>query len=186
MSSASLWSEIERIVARCGLKLFDLEIPSHSSGTVRIYIERASSTASEAEHSASDARPSQSGVQLEDCARVSKAISADSVLNEILPEECTLEVSSPGINRRLRRPEHFRSAIGERVRLTIDAKLGGGEVKSLAILKGGTKTSISGVIVEYNDSPNGQMITVQPEGSSESVALPLSVLSHAQIDFKFS
>ena len=33
------------------------------------------------------------------------------------PGRYTLEVSSPGINRRLRRPDHFRRYVGKRVRV---------------------------------------------------------------------
>lgn len=56
------------------------------------------------------------GVDLDDIARCTRALSA--VLDEQDPIEgrYTLEVSSPGLERRLRTPEHRRGAVGETVK----------------------------------------------------------------------
>ena len=55
------------------------------------------------------------GVNIEDCERFHRAI--DPVLDEHdpIPSAYMLEVSSPGIERELRRPEHFSSHIGREV-----------------------------------------------------------------------
>ena len=58
-------------------------------------------------------------VTVGNCAAVSKALSRTTEFEELLPESSTLEVASPGINRRLRRPEHFSGALGERLKLTV-------------------------------------------------------------------
>lgn len=50
------------------------------------------------------------GVSHELCARVTVEV------RELCPQYA-LEVSSPGIERPLRRPEHFRAAVGERVKV---------------------------------------------------------------------
>lgn len=55
------------------------------------------------------------GVDLDQLAEVNRAISAFFDENEPLEGRYTLEVSSPGVERKLRRPEHFGSAIGETV-----------------------------------------------------------------------
>jgi ribosome maturation factor RimP len=50
------------------------------------------------------------GVDHELCARVT------SILRRFL-QDYTVEVSSPGVERRLRRPEHFQAAVGEKINL---------------------------------------------------------------------
>ncbi|MCQ2406840.1 MAG: ribosome maturation factor RimP, partial [Oscillospiraceae bacterium] len=57
------------------------------------------------------------GISSEDCADFSRAM--DSILDEADPIEnhYIFEVCSPGVERRLRLPEHFENAIGEKVRV---------------------------------------------------------------------
>ena len=59
------------------------------------------------------------GVSIDDCERVHRAI--DPILDEAdpIPVAYYLEVSSPGVERELRLPFHFRSEIGQ----TVDVKL---------------------------------------------------------------
>ncbi len=81
-----------------GVVLYDVEILSAGSGgpgrTVRITVDR------------------EGGIDLEQVAEATKAIAA--VLDEtgIVAGPYELEVSSPGVERSLRRPEHFRMALG--------------------------------------------------------------------------
>ncbi len=58
---------------------------------------------------------SDAGIGIEDCERVHRAI--DPILDEVDPIEgfYYLEVSSPGIERELRTPEHIEACIGARV-----------------------------------------------------------------------
>jgi ribosome maturation factor RimP len=57
------------------------------------------------------------GVNLDDLARVSRQLGDLLDVHDVVPGTYTLEVSSPGINRRLRVPEHFRRYLGKRVRV---------------------------------------------------------------------
>jgi len=61
------------------------------------------------------------GVDLEDCERTSRA--AEAVLDEhdIIPDAYVLEVSSPGIERKLTRDTHFTRYIGHEVRVRLYA-----------------------------------------------------------------
>ena len=58
---------------------------------------------------------SQDGITCDDCEAVSRPLSK--LLDELDPIEQSyyLEVSSPGTERELRRPEHFEACMGERV-----------------------------------------------------------------------
>lgn len=88
-----------------GLAIYDLEYIAGST-TLRIYIMN----------------PESGNAVIEDCVKVDKAL--DPLFEEAwIPEDITLEVSSPGVNRKLRTREHFEAAIGERVNLRLIKKL---------------------------------------------------------------
>jgi ribosome maturation factor RimP len=75
------------------------------------------------------------GVTLDECAIVSRTLAP---LLEADPEirgSYTLEVSSPGINRPLTKPEHFQRFVGERVKLRLLEKLEGG-ITVTGVLRG--------------------------------------------------
>jgi ribosome maturation factor RimP len=55
------------------------------------------------------------GVTIEQCARVSRALSERLDAEEPITHAYDLEVSSPGVERPLRQPKHFAWALGERV-----------------------------------------------------------------------
>ena len=52
-------------------------------------------------------RTDRSRLSVEECAQVSRAVSALLDVDDLVPGSYTLEVSSPGIDRPLTRPEHF-------------------------------------------------------------------------------
>ncbi|MCB1163809.1 MAG: ribosome maturation factor RimP [Candidatus Krumholzibacteriia bacterium] len=58
------------------------------------------------------------GVNLDDCARVSRRVGAALEAAEAVEGSYVLEVSSPGVDRPLLTPRHFAMALGERVRIT--------------------------------------------------------------------
>lgn len=69
-----------------------------------------------------DTRPgAESGVDLEQLALATRLISRELDHNDPVPGRYTLEVSSPGIERALRTPEHFTRAIGEQVTIRLVA-----------------------------------------------------------------
>ena len=56
-------------------------------------------------------------VTLDKCAEISRMISPILDVDEPMSGEYILEVSSPGIERKLKKKEHFISSIGEKVRV---------------------------------------------------------------------
>lgn len=58
------------------------------------------------------------GVTVDDCEKLSREIEAEMDAEDIIPESYILEVSSPGLNRPLRRVEDYRKYIGKLVNLT--------------------------------------------------------------------
>ena len=59
------------------------------------------------------------GVTIDDCERVSKQVSALLDVEEPVTSSYTLEVSSPGLDRLLFKPEHYAESVGERVDLRL-------------------------------------------------------------------
>jgi ribosome maturation factor RimP len=62
-------------------------------------------------------RTDRSRLSVEDCAQVSRAVSALLDVDDLVPGSYTLEVSSPGIDRPLTRPEHFARFAGFEAKL---------------------------------------------------------------------
>jgi ribosome maturation factor RimP len=56
-------------------------------------------------------------VNVDDCAKVSRQLSALLDVEDPLPGQYTLEVSSPGLDRPLVKPEDFRRFVGETVKV---------------------------------------------------------------------
>ena len=63
---------------------------------------------------------------VEDCARLSRALSPVLDVEDPIPSEYTLEVSSPGIDRPLTRPGDFGNWIGHEARVEIAAPIDAG------------------------------------------------------------
>jgi ribosome maturation factor RimP len=92
---------IEPALERLGYELTDLDAHFGRRGLLRVYID------------------SESGVTLADCERVSEQLGAFLDVEDPLPGSYVLEVSSPGLDRRLRKAEHFRRFAGERVKIEL-------------------------------------------------------------------
>ena len=65
------------------------------------------------------------GIQLEDCVRTDQMLQKLFDENDPIEEAYTLEVSSPGIFRVLKNPEHFRRFTGERIKIRLKKKING-------------------------------------------------------------
>jgi ribosome maturation factor RimP len=109
------------------------------------------------------------GISFEDCVRVSKRLLDLDEQSEIIPTNCTLEVSSPGINRKLRLPAHFKGAIGERVK-----------VKFRDQASGSTK-----VINGFVRGVEADKVELEGESDKQSYSVPVEEIKEARVDFKF-
>ncbi|HEX5613628.1 MAG TPA: ribosome maturation factor RimP [Acidimicrobiia bacterium] len=89
---------LEPVLAELGLELFDLELSGAGKArTLRVAVDR------------------DGGVDLDTITAATQAVAAPLDACEQLSGPYLLEVSSPGIERPLRRPEHFARAIGATV-----------------------------------------------------------------------
>jgi ribosome maturation factor RimP len=87
---------LRSLLSPLGLGLYDVEF---ERGTLNVVVTR------------------EGGVDLESLTKANRTISEWLDANDPIPGRFTLDVSSPGLERRLRSPEHFASAIGEVVTL---------------------------------------------------------------------
>lgn len=59
----------------------------------------------------------ENGISLDKCAEISRMISPILDVDEPMGGEYILEVSSPGIERKLRKKDHFLASVGEKVKI---------------------------------------------------------------------
>jgi len=91
---------LEPLLTSEGYELVDLEYKNEQMGwTVRVYIDK------------------EGGVGIDDCTKVSREMSNLLDVEDIIPHKFHLEVSSPGLNRPLRKREHFLAVVGERIKV---------------------------------------------------------------------
>jgi ribosome maturation factor RimP len=109
---------LEPPIEALGFELLDVEYAqSGRSGVLRIFIDRPDAGAHGRESGADDAGAAEqeSGVTVDDCATVSHAVSEVLEAEDPIKGRYTLEVSSPGLDRVLRKRAHFERFMGERV-----------------------------------------------------------------------
>jgi ribosome maturation factor RimP len=98
-----------RVAASYGLDIFDVQFRREAAGMVlRVRIDRAGPAAT-----------AEDSVSVEDCAAISRDLSAVLDVEDIVPTAYTLEVSSPGLDRPLRGADDFRRFAGRRAKLVM-------------------------------------------------------------------
>ena len=91
-----LLSLIEPVILAEGMELVEMEYRREASGWVlRLYVDR------------------EGGVTVDDCARISPVVGDLLDVADIIRNPYQLEVSSPGLNRPLRKQDHFRRQVGK-------------------------------------------------------------------------
>ena len=101
-----LYDDIKKICENEDLSLYDIELTKEKDENIfRIYIT------------------SKDGIGIDDCTKISHLVSPLLDVNSPFSDEYRLEVSSPGLERVLKKVEHFKSSIGDKVEVkTTDNK----------------------------------------------------------------
>jgi len=95
-----------------GLSLWDLEFQKQGpKWLLRVYIDRETG-----------------GVTLDDCEVVSRDLGTALDVEDIIPHSYTLEVSSPGLDRALSKPEHFIRFMGSAIKVKTYQPINGQKV----------------------------------------------------------
>ncbi len=136
---------IEAAVQGLGYELVGIEYhPRGRSSLLRVYIDTPD------------------GVNVDDCERASRQISGVLDVDDPIPGQYMLEVSSPGLDRPLFTAEHFQRFSGSRVKLRVSPPLDG-------------RRNFSGVLVGMRDDA---VVVVQDD---EEVAVPLQYIEQARL-----
>jgi ribosome maturation factor RimP len=122
----TLETRLAPLVEGLGYELWELEYsPGRGSGFLRLYID------------------AEAGITVDDCERVSRAVSEVLDAEDPIPGQYTLEVSSPGLERPLRTAEHFARFVGETVQVeTVQAIEGRRRFKGALLAAGATTIEV--------------------------------------------
>lgn len=151
----------EPIADSLGLFVYDVEVvPGKGAGLVRVVVERL--VANEAG----------TGVNVDEITNVSRELSYILDVEDPIAAEYRLEVSSPGIEKKLRTMAHFESALGEDVRV---------------ILRQPTedqRSVLEGVLVTSDD--DHEMAVKDTKGVTRSFPVRHVKKAHTRFDFDAS
>ena len=117
-----LWLLAEPYVRDAGFDLIEVQYGREPSGwVVRLFIDTPAPVDAGAATSAGQVQVGQDGkVGLDDCERVSRDVSAALDVADVVPHAYQLEVSSPGLDRPLRRERDFARFVGESARIRLN------------------------------------------------------------------
>jgi len=136
---------LEPAVERLGYELVDVEAKlAGRNGVLRLFIDSAD------------------GIGLEDCEKVSLAVSALLDVEDPIPGHYDLEVSSPGLDRKLTKLAHFQRFAGETVKVQMRFPIEG-------------RRRFRGKLLSAADD----QVVVEVDGEQHS--LPLSTIDSARL-----
>lgn len=135
------------VVDELGIELYDVE---RAGGILRVTVD------------------SPGGVSLDQVAEATRRISRLLDEHDPVPGRYTLEVTSPGLERTLRTPEHFRRAVG--MQASVRVRLADGRVER-----------IGGVIVSADDDA----VTVAPDDGGPEVRVEYDDVDRARTVFEW-
>ncbi len=137
---------LEPTVENLGYELVWIEMSHQDKNrTLRIYIDAPG------------------GIQIDDCETVSRQISALLDVEDPMNTEYFLEVSSPGLDRPLVKPEHFKQFLGDQARIIMHTHILG-------------RRKFKGEMVEADDDA----VVVEMDG--ESFELPYKDMDSARLE----
>ena len=140
-----LWELFEPVVNGMGYDLIEIEhFPNPKHGVLRLYIDK------------------EDGITIDDCSDVSRQISALIDVEDPVRGQFNLEVSSPGMDRPLRKVKDFQRFTGSKVKL-----------KTIMPFDG--QRNFSGKLLEANEE------SVVIETDTEEITIPMSALEKARV-----
>ena len=145
---ARLVTELEAIAESVGCELVRVEF---KGGVLRLVLDREPS------------------VSHEDCANVSRQASALLDVVDFGPARYTLEVSSPGLDRPLYRPEDYGRFTGRLARITVQPP---GEKKKTVVAR----------LAGFDPSGGGRVTVTSDKGETQVIPLPQVLKARLEIE----
>lgn len=148
-TETAVWQLAEPIAAESGFYIYDIEyIKEGGLWFLRVYIDK------------------DGGITMDECETFSRTLSDTLDEADPISSNYYLEVSSPGIERRLKTEAHFRRYIGSVIDISLYKAVNGSKL-------------ITGILKKYENNE----ITVEADG--EDILLSLSSVSKANLHFDF-
>lgn len=160
----------ERVARSEGVEVVEIEWKVGRERFLRVYIDRPwQPEAREASPAGEGPAPAvQGGISHRECEAVSQQLSVILDVEDLIPggARYTLEVSSPGLDRKLTKPEDYRRFSGRLARITLDEPVE-------------NQKFFEGRLAGYADG------TVQLAVKNRTVALPLALIRKANLVVEF-
>jgi ribosome maturation factor RimP len=145
-----VFSLIEPMLEDIGYELVEVEYLSvQGRWVLRLYIDK------------------EGGVTIDDCVNVSRDLGDIIDVKEIIDHEYVLEVSSPGLNRPLRKEKDFINVIGKRIKLKMIRELNG-------------QKNFTGNLKDYNNR------TIYLETDGKIIELPFDDVEKSNLIYDFN
>jgi len=147
-----IWELAAPLAETQGMEIVDIELRregTRAGRVLRLYLDKAG------------------GPNMDDLSRVSRELSDLLDMNDVVEGAYTLEVSSPGINRPLKRPEHFAQYVGKKVRVRTREPIEG-------------RRSFLGPLLEVS----GDRITLSQDGARREI--PFAAIEKANYEHDWS
>ncbi len=146
----SLRELIEPIISTEGMELIDIEYRQESRGWVlRFYIDK------------------EGGLTLSHCSHLSAQIGDLLEIKELIPHRYTLEVSSPGLNRTLKREKDFETYVGEIIQVKTSQPID-------------QRRNFKGKLLGYREGE------IMINSDNQEFLIPISFISKASLQYQFS
>ena len=139
----------EPVLDDLGFELVDVEyLSEHGRWVLRIYIDK------------------EGGVTIDDCVNLSREIGDLIDIKDVIEQEYVLEVSSPGLNRPLKKERDFTRVIGKKIKVRMSAPVKG-------------RRNFSGYLKDFKD----QKLYIEVEG--ELINLSWKEVDKANLVYEF-
>lgn len=173
---ASVESLAREVAEGMGLRLYEVRMLSQRGRSVlRVTVDK------EGGHV-----PGQ-GVTVHECAQVSRELGALLDAEEPIAHAYDLEVSSPGVERPLRAPQHFIWAVGERVAVWTYPESGYPAEMEGVLLSYQEDTQVLAVrVAPTQKKKKGQKASPVPESEWQTLEVPLTAVTKARTRYDFS
>lgn len=124
-----VWALAQPLADELGLSIWDVNyVKEGADWFLRIFIDK------------------EEGISIDDCVDMTHAINPVLDREDPISQEYTLEVSSPGLNRKLTRPEHFQQLLEAPIKVRLIRPLEDG------------RRELEGILIDADDSGSFEMV----------------------------
>ncbi len=140
----------ESIAEQHGVRVYDVEIVGNARNPfVRVYVDK------------------EPAISLDECAKFSRSLAALVDVEDPIPTAFVLEVSSPGIDRQLKKLKHYEQSRGKLAKMVLKKKSEDGQ----------------NVVIGRIMDVQGDLITLI-SGDGQNLLIPFDTISRARLEIE--